>query len=1802
MKRYTFLILSALFFISVLVAAMPSKKTSQTEPDFSYPQTVIEEAEKQIVASTELDVPQGGIQRLNGLLKALTAMRMTDPQNLNEQLEFLHKHAQASNLTEADRALELAIKANLLNNYFRLNRWKINSREVPGDASDPTLWNASQFTDTIAALYRKAGELAADVDVTPYISTVLNQGDTQIFNTLGGLFHKWSGGKGNFSSQCEVGSAPFFYWLCMEQSALNAEDWLKLYDQYKQYEWSNFILTQIFAKYLCPDGVITPNTPDNKLNILRRQIVDVVTEAIKAHPNFPFNDILAAKRDRAIAPEMLVQLGSYVPVGKEFDIEFHSYNLTEAAVELVKLPSSRLSDKQRNNLPATVTINYKTDSVYSNQTERVVLPAPGEYTLRIKGSSGYRYMNDFTATEIVPVILSQENEAVALTTDFTSGKPVKGVAVSHSEKRSGLLGVTNADGVLRFAKWKDYDYWGTNLYFKYNNFQYSFNDNARPRFIGSSAQDDEVQYSINVLTDRALYHPGDSVAWVVVIGKRLRSGSRVPARDENVEVRLNNTNGEEVGALTVRTDAMGRANGTFAVPKDGLTGMFSIEAETDDEVAEQRIMVSDFKMPVFEVKVDSIDMTSELVTLCGKATTLSGMPVADAEVEISVEPMYRWNSTVLFETKTTTDFNGSFKFTIAKDSISSENKDFPMVANIKVTNRTAETTTVSKYFTFGKRYSLSASWSPGVYSTEKPIEFLVEATDINGNKAALDFNWKLLCDEKTVLSGTGLTGSKVIMDASDVSAGIYTLELIPSDTTNCNSFTAGNYTLYNIAKNLVPAGEALFLPQSTVQATKGDRSVPVTVGTPDDETFIYIVVANGHGIPNVEPVQLKKGYTTLSVPLEGNECPSIKLVSQKNGNTFIRNVEIVMAEPQNLKIEVESMRDKVAPGDAETWRLRISGPDAAGAAAVATMYNKALEQLESYRAGLSFNFYHRNPEVMTSTVYNYERTSTFSLGKDARRYFNVAVPELLYLNSGGTIMRKNIRIRGTSSSEYTAEAEEVLVGAVNGVQYKAEAQDYAAPMMAMAEADDLEEAEVATDSDGGSQPTDKDSYREPEVLQAFWMPRLVADKEGVVTVEFTVPDANTTWAFKMFAWTSGLLSANFNAEVLASKPVMVQSSTPRYLRQGDSATLSATVFNNSDSTALASTLFEIFDPTTGKIVDSHTASVSLPAKGSGIVTIDINAGAEQAALGYRVKATSGRYSDGEQGLIPVLPSSQMVVESQEFYLDSTGDPVTLVAPQAPDTRSTFQYCQNPIWTIVKALRAVDYDDSSLATAVAANIQTSALTAHILSSNPRIENVLREWKSNPDSKALTSMLNRNDDLKTLLLDQTPWVQAAASNTDRMAALTNALDADRCKYVISRATADLNKFRNADGGFRWAEWSGNESSEWVTVQILQGMGILNSLGAMPQELSPMMHDAFRWLEAKSIKAKPGSWIRSQYTFIASLFPGFTTSESGKKIIDAECKTLSKEWKSMNLSDKAYCALILNHFGHQPTARQIIASIEQFGKMSAGRGMEFPSVTDMRSYGNIIQAVATVTPGNPILNPMRQWVILQAQATDNLAALNPDYIIYSVLLTGSPWIDMTSVQPIRINGNQATFPQAELATGYLAQSIAPGTQVEVSPTGVTPSYGSIVSVFTAPMIEVKPVATSDLSISKRMMVKRDGKWVEATDFLLGEEVQVQLQITAKRQLEYVALTDERPAGFEPVDQMPGWLWSSGIGFYRENRNASTRIFIGYMPKGSYSITYSMTAATQGRFASGLATLQSQYDPALTAHSGGTMIKISK
>lgn len=1076
---------------------------------------------------------------------------------------------------------------------------------------------------------------------------------------------------------------------------------------------------------------------------------------------------------------------------------------------------------------------------------------------------------------------------------------------------------------------------------------------------------------------------------------------------------------------------------------------------------------------------------------------------------------------------------------------------------------------------------------------------VISAFNPEGANEAIALRWQLgepdtlgTGLQSIVLQGEAVAGERVALRLADVPAGVYALLVEPVDTLLAdNLFLPAFATVYNTAANAVPAtGEPFFAPFE--QLPRSGRKVQLTLGTSLTQATVYVAVGVGDEIVSVKPYTLSRGFRTITVdvPENSRSTACLTLVGVRDGRQYSKRIEVTPPAEPELRITAESFRDRLMPGSVETWRLHIAlGEAAADAAMVASMYNGALDALTHYSMPTGFGLHRRatwlnlrgpltgNRQCSATLLRSYDGAAPAAwnwpewrfLGLISSRY---ATEMSLYSNS--------LQIRGKAEVVEDASAVESVADSLTGTA-------------------EVESAEA--EGEGSEADENQDfEYRDGEVLQAFFMPALTTDAEGNVELTFTVPNANGTWALRTFAWTAALKAANFDASAIAAKPVMAVPNLPRFLRSGDRASLGATLYNNTDAEAAVSATVEIFDPATGAVRRTERFERTVAAQGSTVVYVEVEA-ANEAAVGYRVRCSNGTYTDGEQDAIPVLPSEATVVESIDFYLNAEQTPLVLYIPVRPTTQYTLEYVSNPVWTVVKAMRGLDAGGSSTSTGLASRLYSALTAKKIAAELPTVREAYAQWAANPSEEALTSMLSRNADLKTLLLDQTPWVQASATESDRMAQLARIFDSAEVARTIAAATERLGRARGASGGLSWL-CGGSEVSPWATRSVLLTLGRANEQNMLSDDnatLKDLCRSAFEYVCLQLDRVDSDV----EFATICTLWPEFEPVGKGADVLAATLDYLSRKWRRLDTPAKANAVYLLKANGRSDVAAQAFESLRQFGVVRAGQGLTFPSVNSIRDYYALIRAYVAMEAPRADLDAMRQWVTLQAQATDDLGAGNPDALISSVLLTGSDWTAAPRAFGLSVDGRPLHASAQELATGYTACRLEPSGErlhIEITPNGATPSYGAVVSVGDRPQASVEPASCRDLAVTKKFLVQRNGSWVETNDFALGERVRVQLVLTASRALEYVAVTDNRAATFQPVDQLPGYVREGTLSAYRENADAATNLFIAYLPAGVWHLTYDMTASNAGTFSSGVATAQSQYAPALTAHSGGCFVTV--
>jgi len=1847
MRKILFLIFNA---ITALVFSHPM--TAQTpdfkEPDFAFPKTVEADAQTLLKKAATLTGDAAAATRLRAVLEICAAQTQIDRNSAFSQPVLIAEQAKASE--GAGRAMLLALEASKYAQIYNNNRWKYDRVDAPLEPypADVSEWSGTQFRIRIADLFGEAMQIAtptplsvfdASLEYSPealqYISTVADFVRYKAYKDLDdiGCSDKTNAIADNAIALASPESPAYFFWNTVKYKNDN-QALLDIYKKNANVEAARLVLqkivenptSNIYDIDIYEEDVTSESKNNGKAS--RDFKIAMLRESLAKFPSWYGNNALKNSLARLTQPKVSYTYPSMVAPGSEIKVncDYSFAKTIEAALYALPANTENFSINSLQKQSKVASATYTATETDGKTEITLKAPAAGKYALLVtvdskSGNNGWN-VPQIMVTPLIGFAINGCKENVVVAADYTTGMPLPGVTIkseANSYRRNShnitkLIGKTGDDGFLLTDALPA----GTtnrHYIFTYQGRTYDFDNNVRMMALYNGKRSAEL-FDVKLMTDRALYHPGDTVQWAVAVARLGVEESAVPvaAADMKLTVELRDANGQPAGSSEVTTDRFGRAYGTFPTKEGVLTGSYTFRIKEIDSFY-GHVMVSDFKLPTFEAEIDKIERDVPAaggVRITGSARTFTGMAVAEAKVKLTLTGAHRWRwfqpDTELATYDTTTAADGSFSVDLPAEVFKSNNEKFTdFIITADITSLAAETASASRNFTTGKPYSIAMSRTPRYADTTAPVEALFEAYNADNEQVNIAVNWSLGIAEgnslKTIVaSGSAVTGQAAKLDLAAVPAGVYTFRIEAADSTLANPAMGSTLTLYNVAKNRVPeTGSPLFIPVDMYRPD-GNKAEILAGVAGSDKVCAFIAVRSDENLISFRREMLKPGFSHISINMPlGSDKLQVLITAIRNGQVYTNDITVARPEATPVKVVAESFRDKLTPGLGETWRFRLTDGDGKtlDAAMVATLYNKALDKIYTGSWPGSFMAVGRNGWLDVSAPGNgrYSRFVNVDIKLlDITRiewpYFRFLNPYILYArvtNTAAVDMKRSMKALASAA----APAE--------GAMMEEEAVENFAADMEVAE----EESPVTGDT-GGAESTEKFDYRAAELLQVLWQPTLVADAEGNIDIVFTMPNAIGSWQFKAFAWTPDLKAATYAAECMSTKPVMVQANLPRFLRQGDKARVLATVYNNSDDAAAVTTTIELFDLASGNTTKTAVSTDSIAKGASAIVTIDIDVPTDASAIGYRVRSVCGGFSDGEQSAIPVLASSATVIESTEFYLNpKETKPFEFSVPAAGNNATvTLQYCQNPIWTIVKAMRGLS-DPGNTSNRIVSSLFSALAGRHITDKDANIASAIAEWKANPGEEALVSMLAKNEELKKLLLDQTPWVQTSKDQSARMSSLSDLLDPETTSKTIAKRIEDLAKLQNRDGGFAWGPWS-DGSSIWSTEVVLTTLGLANSLGMLPGDakITDMLQPAFNYLQTEAVKPNRPETDRV-LALIAALLPDLKVKPAADRILRATVADIAKNWRKDGTVDKCYDIIILKANGREILAKELLASVNQHGVVKQGKGLCFPNVNDVRGYATIIQAYAAMGAPADQIDAMRQWITVYAQANDDLGAYNPDYIIASVLMTGSDWTSVPIDENVTVNGRPLEISKIESATGYFAQTIdADGAKrlvITVQPNGVTPSYGSVVTVGRRPMTGIKAKAGSDISVEKRVLVQRGGEWVETNTFSLGERVRVQLIIKAKRDIQYVTIDDERPATFEPVDQLPGYVYDGIIGFYRENGNAATRLFINRLPKGTYHVSYDMTAAVAGSFISGIATIQSQYAPEITAHSGAAAISVS-
>jgi len=1360
-----------------------------------------------------------------------------------------------------------------------------------------------------------------------------------------------------------------------------------------------------------------------------------------------------------------------------------------------------------------------------------------------------------------------------------------------------------------------------------------------------------------IFTDLAIYHPGDTCNFAAVLYEYdSENEGRSLLAHAKLQAVLRNASYEDCDTIDLTTGPDGRATGSFLLPKGGMNGQFCIQLYHDGNYfANTYIRVEEYKQPTFYVELDQPAniVAGEPLKISGRVLTYSGMPVAGADAKLTIrhEPLWWRNSHVYgasYTADTCTDGDGRFCMELDTDRLKDtdfESECYRLVA--VVTSQAGESQeSGNQHVYIGSELHIGYNGNDCLSADEPFVTLTYNVTGGKGEDQPLDYT---VTDSAGMEVAKGQSSSATLkLDPRNLPSGKYMVTVKAGSATESTEII-----LFRKDDQVPPTQTALWLPNKAITAPKDAKTVKIPVGSAFTRTNLFYTICNEKGVTKQGIILPQGRMAQLEVDAPSGERYSrvwVQFSTMDSCVYFHGEVTVTPAVAlDKVKVEKLSFRDKIAAGGQERWTFRytLSDNPLPDMPVLATMSDKSLNVITPFSWRMPDEIFLRNDFSMNcpTRLYLGSLNYYYKYGKNVKSNMLLPIDINIYgLSLYNLYGYRNLQIRGSRLMNSMAmpeavpadekyEEDEISLSEVvtvgYGVENKSAKRALEGSVAGVSVSNDMAEVVDEAVVDGGivsgMPAVENIKYRPAEMPLAWFKPNLRTDSQGVLELSFDAPDFNTTWQLQMLGYNSELLANLLTEDIVASKPVMVSTNSPRFLRTGDRVLLMATVYNNSDAQADVAGRMEIFNPLDGKVIAFEDfAAVPVEANGSRIIALEFVAPSDAEFVGYRTLGTVPGFSDGEQSLIAIRPSSSPVTESESFYMAPAANTFTMQLPKVDnDAQVSLQYCDNPVWECVTALPDMSFDKDASILSTANRLYGNSIAAGLMKQYPQLAQAIRMWSEEGDS-TLVSNLEKNPELKIVALDNTPWVLNAQAETLRKSRLVNLLDSANSRKAIGEAMQQLKSKQSPDGGWSWCP--GMKSSVYITGQVLWRLAMLHSMGYLDiSSTESMISRAMRFCEQELYQ----DYVRAKHTFstaqmlnylyIRSFFPDYSMQSDFRSLKSKALKAIKDEWKEFGIYNKATAATLLYREKEPMLARTILESLNQYASKSAERGMWFDNLrsgffTDntVITTAQALEAFAEITPQSPSIDMLRQWLIIERQAQDWGQDAQLAEVVYAILSTGSDWTTASQPARIYIGGTEISPSKRDLLTGSftipLQASQASLAELRVDKFGAHQAWGGVIAKYIAPIADVKEFSGSDVTVSKRILIVDENEDGISVRPLLGEKVKpgqrlrVQLTVTSERDIDYAVITDERGGCLAPVNQLSEYVWQDGAGFYREVRNDATNFFLPRLPKGDFILEYDCFASQEGEFAAGIATLQSLYAPSLSAHSAGASISVVK
>ncbi len=1109
--------------------------------------------------------------------------------------------------------------------------------------------------------------------------------------------------------------------------------------------------------------------------------------------------------------------------------------------------------------------------------------------------------------------------------------------------------------------------------------------------------------------------------------------------------------------------------------------------------------------------------------------------------------------------------------------------------------------------------------------------------------------WKEL---ETVYHKTTDTGKDSILDIKDISdwkTGVYKVEMSAEDVFGETVEVIKFFTLFSVEEKTIADNKPdLFIPIKT-SAEPGEKAV-FLIGTAFKDVKILFNLEDKQGIREHKWMEFDNGQRILEIPVSekdrGGLGVNLVFVSHNQSYEYSTYINVPYSN-KVLDISFESFRNKLLPGQEEQWNIHIRSDKGEKVAAemLAGMYDASLDAFAPNQWWFNIFYSHHyyshwnasNAFIQSSGLsyqehptYAYVPPRTYDLldWKDVYG-FSWGYGNIKYKNTGGVS-----RMAMDGDLPEATALEEVNI------------MDYSIPLINKDKTTEPPPVPVKAESKG-EVPIRK-NLRET----AFFFPDLRTNKDGDVIISFTMPEALTRWKMMGFAYTQDLSSAIITKELLTQKDLMIIPNQPRFFREGDEIWFSARVVNMSEKELEGKATLQLLDATSMKPVDGLFGNTEtevdfvVSKSNSEYVSWKLNIPDNVGPVMYRVIATAGDFSDGEEMVIPVLKNRMLVTETLPLPIngnESKSFVFEKLANSGSSTLSNYNYTleftANPAWYAVQALPYLMEYPHECSEQIFNRVYANAFASHIVNQHPKIKTVFDSWiNESPD--ALLSKLEKNQDLKNALLEETPWVMQAKNESERKKRIALLFDLNKMDNELSSALNKLQQKQLSNGGWPW--FSGGEDNRYITQYIISGMGKMSALGILDKNdrrVINMVKNGIRYLDERMfedfnlIKQNHEDYLTTkhikrtqiQYLYARSFFTDeYYFLEKHKEAFQYFKEQAKKYWTEENKYMQGMIALALHRLGEKPLPMAIIASIKEHALYDDEMGMYWRENAGYYWYEAPIETQALLIEAfDEIMNDMRSvelmktWLLKQKQTQDWETTKATADACYALLLRGANLIAEEGEVKIEIGGktfnpNEVDGVEKEAGTGYFQHSWS-GNEITSDMANITVTkandgvaWGAVYWQYFEDLDKITAHA-SPLSIQKKLFLKtyteegpvltpiNDGDVLKP-----GDKVISRIEIRTDRNMEFVHMKDMRAAALEPENTLSGYHWQGGMGYYESIRDASVNFFFSYLRKGTWVFEYPLNVTQRGTFSNGISTIQCMYAPEFASHSEGVSITV--